>query len=78
MQPPELRLQLGPTEAAFFHLESEGQWHVWITWKCPVCGRRKRVKKDGLGSLQENLPILVECKYGHDAAVIPYRTAEKV
>jgi hypothetical protein len=73
--PPKLEQPETKTiECAFFHTEHSGEWFATVTWKCPVCGRRNRVRTKGPGKLMDSVPIKVKCKLGHETPVKPYRT----
>ena len=63
-----------PIEAAFSGGGDRDFWFYRITYKCPICGRRTCVLEKGKGTtMEENLPLRVRCKQGHETLVVPYR-----
>jgi len=67
-------ISLEPLEAACLFGGDAEEWFARFTWKCPVCGRRNQKLVKGTGEFEEQLPIKVACKLGHDTPVRPYRT----
>jgi len=74
MEPEQNRILTEPMEAACLFGGNTQEWFARFTWKCPVCGRRNQKLIKGTGVFEEQLPITVVCKFGHQTPVKPYRT----